>query len=111
MFAWDVSADEKHANVNLQSNPTQTEKLYREIEEKKLNQDKEFLDKILDQYGGEEHMTKVQEGISEKTRYTEYTQQGTIKNQSQKPIIRSKYIEDVYQNNHTVILFQHYFIW
>ncbi|XP_067131516.1 pre-mRNA-splicing factor SLU7 isoform X2 [Centruroides vittatus] len=103
VFAW--QAYEKGVDVHLQSEPTKAELLYKEFQVKKEEFKHSMKDNILDKYGGGEHLqVPPKELIFAQTEdYVEYSRHGVILKGTEKPIVRSKYEEDVFINNHTSV--------
>lgn len=103
VFAW--QAYEKGVDVHLQSEPTKAELLYKEFQVKKEEFKHSMKDNILDKYGGAEHLqVPPKELIFAQTEdYVEYSRHGVILKGTEKPVVRSKYEEDVFINNHTSV--------
>ena len=105
VFAWNNV--ENVPELNFQSAPTLTEREYNKIAQESQSVNDEIKQKLIERYGGEEHMQQLQEGVSAQSKYTEFTATGEYKDEDAKrPQIKavSKYPEDVYHMNHTVIL-------
>lgn len=54
VFAWE--AYERGTDIQLQADPTKTELLYQEVEDRKTTQKTSQKMGILDKYGGQEHL-------------------------------------------------------
>lgn len=113
LFAW--QAYEKGVEVNLLAEPTKAELLHQEFQVKKEEVKDNIKSGILEKYGGEEYLqTPPKQLIFAQTEdYVEYSRQGQIVKGMEKAIVRSKYEEDVYINNHTSVWgsFWHDFKW
>ncbi|KAL1376398.1 hypothetical protein pipiens_004415 [Culex pipiens pipiens] len=61
--------------------------------------------KVVEQYGGEEHLQVPPRALllAQTENYVEYSRFGKIIKGEDKPIIRSRYEEDVFVNNHTTV--------
>ncbi|CAB0006506.1 unnamed protein product [Nesidiocoris tenuis] len=103
LFAWE--AHERGVDVHPLGEPTKLETLKKQYDEKK----DEFKQKgklgILEKYGGEEHLDAPPKELllAQTEHYAEYTRHGTLVKGQEKQIIRSKYEEDVFINNHTSV--------
>ncbi|XP_052773363.1 pre-mRNA-splicing factor SLU7-like [Mya arenaria] len=103
MFAWD--AYEHGADVHLQADPTKLALLSREVKKRKEDTKTDAKQSILDRYGGEEHLEAPPKQLllAQTEDYTEYSRHGTVIKGTEKPVVRSKYQEDVLINNHTSV--------
>lgn len=102
-FAWQ-SAQRGH-NVNVHSNPTAGELLHREFQEKRDVVKNQAKSSILERYGGEEYLERLpQELLAGQTEhYVEYSRTGEVIKGQEQAKAKSKYVEDVYPNNHTSV--------
>jgi pre-mRNA-processing factor SLU7 len=105
MYAWETQESGDRNKLHLQANPTEGElklkKQTQETEQKRSAQRKALLEK----YGGEEHLKAAplkDTLVTESERYVEYDEDGGIKG-APKTKPKSKYLEDVYINNHTSV--------
>ncbi|KAF8430168.1 Pre-mRNA splicing Prp18-interacting factor-domain-containing protein [Tirmania nivea] len=103
-LAWESRERGDKVKMHLQANPTEGE-LYRKIQMQEQEQKKaEEKKKLLEKYGGAEHLNTVPFGkdvvVSET--YVEYTPSGEIKGRDN-TATRSKYVEDNYYGNHTSV--------
>ncbi|EGR29555.1 step ii splicing factor slu7, putative [Ichthyophthirius multifiliis] len=100
-FAWD-QVEKNGLSLSSIANPTLTEKVFKEMLDKDKNIKNMKIKQILQVYGGEEHLDVDYDLIVGQTeKYAEYSadgQQLDIYNHK-----RSKYIEDVFINNHTTV--------
>ncbi|CAH0552898.1 unnamed protein product [Brassicogethes aeneus] len=103
LFAWD--AYEKGVDVHLLAEPTKLELLQKEYEQKKEQFKGKIQNNILEKYGGEEHLDAPPKTLllAQTEDYVEYSRSGKIVKGQEKEIIKSKYEEDVYINNHTSV--------
>lgn len=104
MFAWE--AQEKGTDVNLQADPTKLELLNKEFNRKTDEYQGNKQKSILEKYGGEEYLKAPERELllAQTENYIEYSRQGEVIKGQEKPKARSRYVEDVYVNNHTVSL-------
>ncbi|KAF8796908.1 pre-mRNA-splicing factor SLU7-like [Argiope bruennichi] len=113
LFAW--QAYEKGVEVNLLAEPTKAELLHQEFEVKKEEVKDNIKGGIIEKYGGEEYLeAPPKELIFAQTEdYVEYSRQGQVVKGMEKAVVRSKYEEDVFVNNHTSVWgsFWHDFQW
>jgi pre-mRNA-processing factor SLU7 len=100
-FAWEANQREAH----LQANPTQTDLMFKQHQQKKKMEKTELKDGLLAKYGGVEHLQAPDKDVlfENSEHYVEYSQTGQVIKGIVKPIARSKYAEDVFLNNHTSV--------
>lgn len=103
VFAWE--AYEKGVDVHLLAEPTKLELLQKEFDKKKEQFKTEIHANVIEKYGGKEHLEAPPKTLllAQTEHYVEYSRSGKIIQGEEKPIIRSKYEEDVYINNHTSV--------
>uniref|UniRef100_A0A182MNY6 Pre-mRNA-splicing factor SLU7 n=1 Tax=Anopheles culicifacies TaxID=139723 RepID=A0A182MNY6_9DIPT len=103
LFAWEAYG--KGVDVHVLAEPTKLELLQKEYEKKKSQFKDEVKNKVLEQYGGEEHLAVPPKALllAQTENYVEYSRYGKVIKGQDKPIIRSRYEEDVYINNHTTV--------
>ncbi|XP_018328374.1 pre-mRNA-splicing factor Slu7 [Agrilus planipennis] len=103
IFAWE--AHEKGVDIHLLAEPTKLELLQKEYEEKKQEFKSKVQESVLERYGGEEHLKAPPKTLllAQTEDYVEYSRSGKIVKGAEKPVVRSKYEEDVYINNHTSV--------
>lgn len=103
VFAW--NAHERGTDVHLQADPTKLELLAKEVEKRKEDFKTSAKDVILAKYGGEEHLEAPPKQLllAQTENYVEYSRHGRIIKGQEKTVIRSRYEEDVYLNNHTSV--------
>ena len=91
--------------IHVQANPTSGEYHRRREKEEKDAKKEAQQKKLLEKYGGEQHLKKApirDTAVIENERYVEYDESGAIKGAS-KAAAKSKYAEDIYLNNHTSV--------
>ncbi|KYN08387.1 PREDICTED: pre-mRNA-splicing factor SLU7 [Cyphomyrmex costatus] len=103
LFAWD--AHEKGVDVHLLAEPTKLELLKQEYDKKRDELKDKARDSVIERYGGEEHLKAPPKTLllAQTEHYVEYSRYGKIIKGQDRQVIRSKYEEDVYPNNHTSI--------
>ena len=108
LFAW--QARDKGADIHLQAEPTKTEIAHQKYETEKKKLKKSIEQSILDKYGGEEYLQQPPRELifGQTEQYIEYSKDGKAKIEPPKVIIKSKYEEDVYINNHTSVWGSYY---
>ncbi|KAA0201638.1 hypothetical protein HAZT_HAZT006494 [Hyalella azteca] len=102
-FAWE--AYEQGVDVSMLAEPTKLEMLKKQFIEKKEEFKTKVSSGLLEKYGGKEHL-KVpprQLLLAQSEDYVEYSRQGKVIRGAEKDVIRSRYEEDVYPNNHTSV--------
>ncbi|XP_050449055.1 pre-mRNA-splicing factor SLU7 [Cataglyphis hispanica] len=100
LFAWD--AHEKGVDVHLLAEPTKLELLKQEYDKKRDELKDKARDSIIERYGGEEHLKTLPKPLllAQTEHYVEYSRYGKIIKGQDRQVIRSKYEEDIYPNNH-----------
>jgi len=103
LFAWQAAA--RGNEVHLNANPTQGEILHKQFKEKKEVLKESAKVGILAKYGGEEYLEKVPKELlqGQTEEYVEYSRAGQVIKGKEKVKTRSKYLEDVFINNHTAV--------
>jgi len=103
MFAWE--AQKAGVDVHLLAEPTKAEKLKFEYVGKKEEIKSSVADSILERYGGREHLEAPPKALllAQTEHYVEYSRSGKIIKGAEKPIVCSRYEEDIYANNHTQV--------
>jgi len=102
-FAWD--AYEAGNETHLQAVPSQAEAVFRKVKTDTSNEKKQQMEQLLEQYGGKEHLTAPPKDVVTQTeQYFEYGPDGKIiKGDETERVVRSKWEEDVFINNHTKV--------
>merc|ERR1712136_567625 len=103
MFAWD--AKERGTDVHLQADPTRLELLQRTFKVKKEDFEQDKRDSVIQKYGGVEHFDAPPKELllAQTESYVEYSRSGTVIKGQEKAKTKSKYVEDVYIQNHTAV--------
>jgi pre-mRNA-processing factor SLU7 len=104
IFAWEAS--DKGVSIHTQADPTKLELLNKEFHEKKNQFVKTVQEQLIDRYGGEEHLNSIPRELvveAQTEQYVEYNRFGKVIKGDQRATIKSKYVEDVYENEHTSI--------
>ncbi|EFN65330.1 Pre-mRNA-splicing factor Slu7 [Camponotus floridanus] len=100
LFAWE--AHEKGVDVHLLAEPTKLELLKQEYDKKRDELKDKARDSIIERYGGEKHLKALPKSLllAQTEHYVEYSRYGKIIKGQDRQVIRSKYEEDIYPNNH-----------
>ncbi|XP_057366152.1 pre-mRNA-splicing factor Slu7-like [Daphnia carinata] len=100
MFAWE--AQHAGVDVHLLAEPTKAEKLKVEYVGKKEEIKSSIQESILERYGGKEHLQVPPKALllAQTEQYVEYSRTGKIIKGAEKPVVSSRYEEDIYINNH-----------
>jgi pre-mRNA-processing factor SLU7 len=106
LFAWE--ADEKGFDLHQQAEPTKLELLHKDFKQRHEEIAKGVKANILDKYGGAEHLQAPPKELiyGQTSGYVEYDRMGNVVLTSasdKKPVVRSKYIEDLHPMNHTSV--------
>jgi len=103
-FVWEA-ADRGNTDVHPLSNPSQSELLHEQFKKRKETLKKEKQVSVLQKYGGEEHLEAPDRQLllGESEAYAEYAQTGEVIKGQEKAIPKTKYVEDVLENNHSEI--------
>ncbi|KAF2460554.1 putative mRNA splicing protein [Lineolata rhizophorae] len=104
-YAWESQQRGDKNKVHLQANPTSGEFLRKKEQEEADAKRQAHRKALLEKYGGEEHMQAAPPhdvAVTESERYVEYDERGGIKG-APKTKAKSKYSEDVFNNNHTSV--------
>lgn len=103
LFAW--QAESRGNDVHLQANPTVNELQYKQFQQAKEQLRDRNKESILERYGGAEHFDSVprelREGQTEN--YVEYSRTGKVIKGQERAKQKSKYEEDVLDQNHTAV--------
>ena len=104
-YAWESQERGDKNRTHLQANPTSGEYSRRKKKEESDDRREAQRKLLLEKYGGEQHFQPSQlrdMAVIENERYVEYDDLGTIKG-APKTVAKSKYLEDVFFNNHTSV--------
>ena len=100
LFSWEASGRGSD-NIHLQANPTRTTLMSRKVDKEKDKLKEAARSSILDKYGGEHHLERPSEGLlTQNERYIEYSRTGKVIRGQERAVLKSKYEEDVFTNNH-----------
>lgn len=104
MFAWE-GYTKGVTEIHPLANPSQAEFMKKQYEEKKKALELEKKRKILDKYGGQAHLEAPPKELllAQSESYVEYSRDGRVVKGLERAPVRSKYVEDVLENNHTSI--------
>ncbi|VDD95972.1 unnamed protein product [Enterobius vermicularis] len=103
VFAWQARC--KGIDVHALAEPTKLEAMKREYEKQKIGSKKEHKEKLLEKYGGEEYLDAPPKELllAQTENYVEYSRKGKVIKGEERPVVRSRYEEDKYINNHTSV--------
>ncbi|CAD5227680.1 unnamed protein product [Bursaphelenchus okinawaensis] len=103
VFAW--AAKRKGIDVHSLAEPTKLEQLQREFEKESSGTKNEVKNKLLEKYGGEEHLKAPPKELllAQTENYVEYNRKGNLIKGVERAPVKSKYEEDVYPGNHTSV--------
>ena len=104
-YAWESQARGDKNKTHVQANPTSGEYFRRKEEEEQESKRQAQNKMLLEKYGGEQHLQPAQMrdlAVVESENYVEWDQTGSAKG-ALKAEARSKYVEDVFVNNHTSV--------
>jgi len=103
---YEFGAHEKGQDVHLMAAPTQAQFAHEDFKKKKEMLDNSRRSKLLEKYGGAEHIDKqlpVELKYGQTERYVEYSRDGQMIKGQEEVVPKSKYPEDVFQFNHTAV--------
>eukprot|EP01039_Chlorochromonas_danica_P005136 gene5136-5643_t len=110
ILCWEMQA--RGENVDVISNPSQAEFLHRIVAEKKKNAESEKRKEILEKYldGKEQPSLDPRLRLGQTEAYLEYSRDGRVIKGVvvEPPVVKTKYEEDVYPNNHTSVWGSYY---
>ena len=104
IFAWEAA--EKGVSIHTQADPTKLELLNREFHEKKDQFVKTIQEQLVERYGGEEHFNSIPRELvveAQTEHYVEYNRFGKVIKGDQRATMKSKYNEDIFENEHTSV--------
>lgn len=103
LFAWEAYA--KGTDIHPLANPSQAEFLKKQFEAKKAALEKDKARQILDKYGGQEHLAAPPKELllAQSENYVEYARDGRVLKGLERAPVKSKYVEDALESNHTAI--------
>lgn len=102
-FAWDAYNQGK--DVHLQTNPTEVELMRKQYKDKKKKLEELKKQKLLDKYGGEEHLQAPPKELlyGQTEGYVEYSKDGRVIKGEEDTIPSSRHEEDVFPSNHSSV--------
>ncbi|KAF1625845.1 UNVERIFIED_CONTAM: Pre-mRNA-splicing factor SLU7, partial [Eudyptes robustus] len=103
VFAW--GAKRQGIDVHALAEPTKLEQLRKEYEKESSGTKDETKQKLLEKYGGEEHLKAPPKELllAQTENYVEYNRKGKVIKGIERAAIKSKYEEDVHPGNHTSV--------
>lgn len=103
LFAW--QAEQRGNDLHLQANPTVNERQFREFQSKKEKLRESTRGSILDKYGGAEHFDSVPKELlrGQSENYIEYSRSGKVVKGQERAKVKSRFEEDVLEQNHKAI--------
>jgi pre-mRNA-processing factor SLU7 len=104
LFAWEAS--DKGVSIHTQADPTKLELLNKEFHEKRNQFVKTAQQQLIERYGGEEYLNSIPRELvveAQTEQYVEFNRFGKVIKGDQRATIKSKYVEDIYENEHTSI--------
>ena len=104
IFAWEAAG--KGVSIHTQADPTKLELLNKEFHEKKNQFVKTVQQQLIERYGGEEHLNSIPRELvveAQTEQYVEYNRFGKVIKGDQRAPVKSKYVEDIYENEHTAV--------
>jgi pre-mRNA-processing factor SLU7 len=101
LYAWD--SFNKGVDMHPQANPSQAELAKKNFTEKHATLKDDQREAILEKYGGAQHLDAPPRELllAQTESYVEYSRDGRVIKGTDKGVVRSKYVEDVLENNHT----------
>uniref|UniRef100_A0AC35UIL2 Pre-mRNA-splicing factor SLU7 n=1 Tax=Rhabditophanes sp. KR3021 TaxID=114890 RepID=A0AC35UIL2_9BILA len=105
LFAWEARS--KGIDINQSADPTKLEHMKKIFEKEKKEMNMGQREKILEIYGGREHLISSESDkvkkllLHQNEDYAEYNTSGKVVKGRERTMITSKYEEDKYLNNHT----------
>ena len=95
-------AYQKGQEIHMQAAPSQAELLYKQFKEKKDKLTGVTKDKILEKYGNAASADPAPEGLllGQTEQYVEYDRAGRLVKGGERVVLKSRYEEDVYEQNH-----------
>ncbi len=103
---YEIGAHEFNADVHMNALPTLTAKAHHQFKEKKDELEHSQKSRLLQKYGGQEHMQpslSAAERMAVSEAYAEYGLDGSVIKGAEPAVARSKYEEDVYRYHHTSV--------
>ncbi|CAH8488145.1 unnamed protein product [Heterobilharzia americana] len=110
VFAWEMH-DKLGLDVHLQADPTRLELLAKKVSKAKCDVQNKVRAEILERYGGHEHLEAPPKELlfGQWESYAEYSPTGRMIKGAEQPTVKSRYEEDVFNNNHTSVWGSYWF--
>lgn len=108
LYAWE--SEKRGQEIHMQANPTQTQLAQEQFKEKKDTYKQTEQSKVLEKYGGKETMRALDSrlALGETENYVVYSRDGRVVKGAPRAVARTKYQEDVLENNHTGVWGSYY---
>jgi pre-mRNA-processing factor SLU7 len=103
---YEIGAHEFNADVHMNALPTLTAKAHQQFTEKKNELENSQKSRLVEKYGGQEHMQpdlSAAERMAVSEAYVEYGLDGSVVKGAAPAVARSKYEEDVFRFHHTTV--------
>ncbi|KAI6195867.1 Pre-mRNA-splicing factor SLU7 [Aphelenchoides besseyi] len=103
VFAWQARC--KGIDVHSLAEPTKLEALKREFEKQKVEVKDDTKKKLLEKYGGDEHLNAPPKELllAQTENYVEYNRKGKVIKGQERAAVKSRYEEDTFPSNHTSV--------
>ncbi|CAF2119501.1 unnamed protein product [Rotaria magnacalcarata] len=104
IFAWEAA--DKGVSIHTQADPTKLELLNKEFHEKKNQFIKTVEQQLIERYGGAEYLDSIPRELvveAQTEEYIEYNRLGKVIKGDQRAPVKSKYVEDIHENEHTSV--------
>uniref|UniRef100_A0A7E4URA1 Pre-mRNA-splicing factor SLU7 n=1 Tax=Panagrellus redivivus TaxID=6233 RepID=A0A7E4URA1_PANRE len=103
VFAW--SARSKGIDVNAMAEPTKLEVLQKNFDKERAEMTETAKKSLIEKYGGEEHLEAPAKELllAQTEQYVEYNRKGKLIKGEKRPLLKTKYDEDLLINNHTSV--------
>ncbi|KAK0407385.1 hypothetical protein QR680_019169 [Steinernema hermaphroditum] len=103
VFAWNARC--QGVDVHALAEPTKLEQYKRDFEQQKEKSKKEHMEKLLETYGGREHLEAPSKELlmAQTENYVEYSRTGSVIKGQEKSSVKSRFDEDVYPGNHSSV--------
>jgi pre-mRNA-processing factor SLU7 len=103
---YEIGAHEFNSDVHMNALPTLTAKAHQQFKEKKDELEDSQKSRLVQKYGGQEHMQpclSAAERMAVSEAYVEYGLDGSVVKGAEPAVARSKYEEDVFRFHHTSV--------
>ena len=109
-YVWDsaeraaMEGSEQGVEVHAVALPSAAEKLYQAHRQQKEQQKAQLKSQLIDRYGGEAHLSKPAVSLLQTVETMPlYDESGRLVGGGEKLAVRSKYVEDAKESNHTLV--------